>query len=83
MTPQRRKLIDSCFSFRFSAQYMIDASSTESITTAFEAIGYKAGIAEPDKIKVIQWLCSQEDDWVLFFDNADDPGVELASFFPN
>ncbi|KAJ7655453.1 hypothetical protein B0H17DRAFT_849465, partial [Mycena rosella] len=30
----------------------------------------------------LQWLKSKPDDWLLFFDNADDPKIDLNKYFP-
>ncbi|KAJ7083582.1 hypothetical protein C8R44DRAFT_652043, partial [Mycena epipterygia] len=30
----------------------------------------------------LQWLQSKEDEWLLFFDNADDPKINLNDYFP-
>jgi hypothetical protein len=39
----------------------------------------KAGTSWKD---ALGWLASKQDDWLLFFDNADDPKINLNSFFP-
>ncbi|KAJ7431101.1 hypothetical protein FB451DRAFT_1157346 [Mycena latifolia] len=30
----------------------------------------------------LQWLRSKQDEWLLFFDNADDPRINLNNYFP-
>ncbi|KAJ7101145.1 hypothetical protein C8R44DRAFT_576990, partial [Mycena epipterygia] len=30
----------------------------------------------------LQWLRSKQDEWLLFFDNADDPKINLNNYFP-
>ncbi|KAJ7484114.1 hypothetical protein FB451DRAFT_1083488 [Mycena latifolia] len=30
----------------------------------------------------LQWLKSKQDEWLLFFDNADDPKINLHNYFP-
>ncbi|KAJ7690250.1 hypothetical protein B0H17DRAFT_897987, partial [Mycena rosella] len=30
----------------------------------------------------LQWLKSKPDEWLLFFDNADDPNIDLNQYFP-
>ncbi|KAJ7101079.1 hypothetical protein C8R44DRAFT_946531, partial [Mycena epipterygia] len=30
----------------------------------------------------LQWLQSKQDEWLLFFDNADDPKLNLNNYFP-
>ncbi|KAJ7202417.1 hypothetical protein GGX14DRAFT_654474, partial [Mycena pura] len=30
----------------------------------------------------IQWFTAQNDEWLLFFDNADEPNIDLNKFFP-
>jgi hypothetical protein len=61
---------------------MIDASSPELINNALKDIGAEAGISDPTPSKTRQWLSSLQDNWLLLFDNADDPSVNLRDFFP-
>lgn len=61
---------------------MVDASTKESISSSFEAIGRDAGLLEPDVPSMLRWFCSKEEDWALLFDNADNPNIDLDSFFP-
>jgi hypothetical protein len=30
----------------------------------------------------LKWLASTQEDWLLFYDNADDPKINLNSFLP-
>jgi hypothetical protein len=30
----------------------------------------------------LKWLCNRCEDWLLFFDNADDPEINMNNFFP-
>ena len=62
-------------------RYMIDASSKKSIEESFEAIGGDIDI-QGDPTVVRRWLSRLKEEWVLLFDNADDPSVPLQSFFP-
>lgn len=70
-------------STRFTRKYFIDASSTERINTHLEDIGLEAKISEsPQATDTLSWLQSLDEDWLLFFDNADDPEIDLRPFFP-
>ena len=62
-------------------RYMIDASSKKSIEESFEAIGSEIGI-DGNTNSVIRWLSRLKEEWILLFDNADNPNVPLKSFFP-
>ncbi|KAJ6533755.1 P-loop containing nucleoside triphosphate hydrolase protein, partial [Mycena vulgaris] len=69
------------FSSHFSDIFLIDTSTTETIDTAFGAIAttQNAGNTTDDALK---WLRSKPAEWLLFFDNADDPRINLNKFFP-
>lgn len=59
---------------------MIDTSTRDTIETGLKNIAVtKAGSSSQD---ALGWLASKQDDWLLFFDNADDPKINLNSFFP-
>ena len=62
-------------------RYMIDASSKKSIEESFEAIGGEVG-SEGDARTVIQWLSRLKEEWILLFDNADDPSLPLRQYIP-
>ena len=70
---------------RFSKQhrYIIDASTEESLSESLTSVGNEIGIAAADSSKTLNWLSRTEEEWVLLFDNADDPKVRLHLFLPN
>ena len=53
------------------------------INDSFVIIGQDAGIPNANLPKTLQWLREKQEDWVLFFDNADEPHLKLRSFFLN
>ncbi|KAJ6468167.1 hypothetical protein DFH09DRAFT_506627 [Mycena vulgaris] len=68
-------------SARFSDIFLIDTSSTETIDTGLKNIAatQNAGSTAQDGLN---WLSSTPAGWLLFFDNADDPKIDLNNFFP-
>ncbi|KAJ7458472.1 hypothetical protein FB451DRAFT_579993 [Mycena latifolia] len=68
-------------SSRFSEIFLIDASTLETIDTGLKNIAAtkSAGSTAQD---ALQWLSSQPKEWMLLFDNADDPKINLHKFFP-
>ncbi|KAJ6463168.1 hypothetical protein DFH09DRAFT_1295881 [Mycena vulgaris] len=69
------------FSSHFSDIFLIDASTTEIIDIGLKNIAStrNAGDTAQDGLK---WLSSNPAEWLLFFDNADDPKINLNKFFP-
>jgi hypothetical protein len=67
--------------FRFTKQFFIDASSQQTLDTAFKniAIANKIGNSFQD---ALSWLVTQIKEWMLLFDNADDTSINLFPFFP-
>ncbi|KAJ6450482.1 hypothetical protein C8R45DRAFT_1083915 [Mycena sanguinolenta] len=65
----------------FTDQLLVDASNTDTIETALRNIAMtkKAGNSWKD---ILFWLASRHEEWLLFFDNADDPQINLNQFFP-
>ncbi|KAJ6533869.1 hypothetical protein DFH09DRAFT_1284320 [Mycena vulgaris] len=65
----------------FTKQFFINASSLQTLDTAFKniAISHKIGKTSED---ASLWLISLIEEWMLFFDNADDPNIDLFQFFP-
>ncbi|KAJ7888025.1 hypothetical protein B0H13DRAFT_1888574 [Mycena leptocephala] len=66
---------------RFTRQFFINASSLQTLDTALKniAIAHKIGTSSEDGLL---WLISQREEWILLFDNADDPSIDLFPFFP-
>ncbi|KAJ6488932.1 P-loop containing nucleoside triphosphate hydrolase protein [Mycena sanguinolenta] len=65
----------------FTGQFLVDTSSTETIETSLKNIvtAEKIGNSSHD---ALTWLASRHEDWLLFFDNADDPQINLHRFLP-
>ncbi|KAJ6547944.1 hypothetical protein DFH09DRAFT_1281699 [Mycena vulgaris] len=66
---------------RFSDIFLIDTSTTETIDTGLKNIAatQNAGSTAQDSL---DWLSSKPAEWLLFFDNADDPNINLNNYFP-
>ncbi|KAJ7819756.1 FabD/lysophospholipase-like protein, partial [Mycena olivaceomarginata] len=66
---------------QFTKQFFINASSQQTLDTAFKniAIAHKIGNSLQD---ALSWLITQIEEWMLLFDNADDTNINLYPFFP-
>ncbi|KAJ7823128.1 P-loop containing nucleoside triphosphate hydrolase protein [Mycena olivaceomarginata] len=65
----------------FTDKIMVDASTPETIDTGLKnlATAWKIGNSSGD---ALQRLASKQEQWLLFFDNTDDPTINLNQFFP-
>ncbi|KAJ6459253.1 hypothetical protein C8R45DRAFT_1221413 [Mycena sanguinolenta] len=65
----------------FNDQLFLDASTTETIQNGLRHIttAKGAGAASQD---ALAWLVGRHEGWLLFFDNADDPEINLNQFIP-
>ncbi|KAG5340132.1 hypothetical protein C0989_002752 [Termitomyces sp. Mn162] len=68
---------------RFSMIYMIDAYSQASIEQLLVMVAQNAQLAQNTPKAALEWLCHQKTEWLMIFDNADDPKVDLWKFIPN
>ncbi|KAJ7215957.1 P-loop containing nucleoside triphosphate hydrolase protein [Mycena pura] len=66
---------------RFSSAFLIDTSSKETIDIGLKNIAFKKKIGETAEA-AIQWLTSKHEEWLLLFDNADDPNIDMNKFLP-
>ncbi|KAJ7467926.1 P-loop containing nucleoside triphosphate hydrolase protein, partial [Mycena latifolia] len=75
------KFIDETAS-KFSDIFLIDASTPETIDTGLKRIVATKNIGDTAQ-NALDWLRSKQNEWLLFFDNADDPKIDLHNFFPH
>ena len=67
---------------RLSHVFWVDASSEESITTSLRGIysvsAVQASCLDDSVESVLQWMSSIREEWMIVFDNADDPPVYVV-----
>lgn len=65
----------------FSDIFFVDTNTIETIDTGLKniAIAKHAGNSCHD---ALQWLVEKPEEWLLFFDNANDPKIDLNGFIP-
>ncbi|KAJ7754781.1 hypothetical protein B0H16DRAFT_1458827 [Mycena metata] len=68
-------------SFRFSDIFFIDTSTIATIETGLKNIAILKDFGESPEDGLL-WLTSKAEEWLLFFDNADDPGINLNDHIP-
>lgn len=66
---------------RFWGIFFIDASSVSAAEQGLLAISRKCSV-EQSVEGIRRWLSNQNRPWLLIFDNADDPQLDIARFFP-
>jgi hypothetical protein len=65
---------------RFTHNFFLDASSIETLKSGLANIAVTQSIGR-DHQDALLWLAHQAE-WLLIFDNADDPNINLYHFFP-
>ncbi|KAJ7019311.1 P-loop containing nucleoside triphosphate hydrolase protein, partial [Mycena alexandri] len=65
----------------FSDTFLVDASTLDTINTGLKNIAVSKGVGDSTQ-DALKWLQSKHERWLLFFDNSDDPGINLHEFFP-
>jgi hypothetical protein len=66
----------------FSDVFFIDASTAQTINTGLKNNAIRKNIGESADDAIL-WLAGQYEEWLLLFDNADDPNLNLSQFFPS
>jgi hypothetical protein len=61
--------------------FLVDASTSRTISSDLEAVAPAEGIGET-KDDTLLWLSGHCEEWLLLIDNADDTTVNLRDFFP-
>jgi hypothetical protein len=61
---------------------MIDASSASTLETGLKNIAVSFGIGSAHQ-DALRWFTGKRDKWMLFFDNADDPTINLNVYLPH
>jgi tetratricopeptide (TPR) repeat protein len=67
---------------RYWGVFWIDASKDENVDSGYAAIGTQAGVGAT-KTSAIHWLSKRKLPWLLVLDNADDPDIDISSYFPS
>ncbi|KAJ7309224.1 hypothetical protein DFH08DRAFT_944303 [Mycena albidolilacea] len=73
-------LQDSQAHHRFSEIFYIDATSEQTIETDLKTVA-PAVVGESNEA-ILHWLAGKQEEWLLFFDNADDVQLDISKFFP-
>jgi tetratricopeptide (TPR) repeat protein len=68
---------------RFWGVFWIDMASRDTVEASFRDIAETLGVAEKSSKAVKQHLSMCEDKWLLIFDNADDPKLEIFHYLPS
>ncbi|KAJ7028620.1 P-loop containing nucleoside triphosphate hydrolase protein [Mycena alexandri] len=65
----------------FTNIFFVDASTVEAINTGFKNIAKLQCVGDVSN-DAVKWLVTQYEDWLIFFDNADNPKLDLHKFPP-
>ncbi|KAJ7711348.1 P-loop containing nucleoside triphosphate hydrolase protein [Mycena metata] len=65
----------------FSNVFLVDTSKVETIDTGLKGIAVSKSVGNSAQ-DALMWLQSSDDKWLLFFDNSDDPKINLNDFLP-
>ncbi|KAJ7840619.1 P-loop containing nucleoside triphosphate hydrolase protein, partial [Mycena leptocephala] len=65
----------------FADKFFLDASTAAAIDTGLKSIATLKNIGNTSQ-DALKWLANNQEDWLLFYDNADDPKIDLHRFIP-
>ncbi|KAJ7874133.1 P-loop containing nucleoside triphosphate hydrolase protein [Mycena leptocephala] len=68
-------------SSHFTDKFFLDGSTVETIDTGLKNIASMKNIGNSSQ-DALKWLTNNQEDWLLFYDNADDPRIDLHRFIP-
>ncbi|KAJ7714851.1 hypothetical protein B0H16DRAFT_512159 [Mycena metata] len=68
-------------SSHFSDIFFIDTSTITMIETGLKSIAVQKDFGDSPQDGLL-WLASKLEEWLLFFDNADDPNINLHDYIP-
>ncbi|KAJ6535505.1 P-loop containing nucleoside triphosphate hydrolase protein [Mycena capillaripes] len=74
-------LQESKVNHRFSEIFYIDATSEQTIEMDLQAISPAA--VGKSVAATLRWLAGKPEEWLLFFDSADNAKLDLSKFFPS
>ncbi|KAJ7158560.1 hypothetical protein C8R46DRAFT_1002214 [Mycena filopes] len=77
-TQTARKFIQDS-SAHFTSIFLVDASNPDTIESGLKTIAKPADSLDA----ALDWFKAKHENWLLFFDNADDPKLDLNRFIPN
>ncbi|KAJ7446618.1 P-loop containing nucleoside triphosphate hydrolase protein [Mycena latifolia] len=66
---------------QFTDIFLIDTSTLATIDAGLKNIATAKSAGDSSK-DALQWLTSKQEDWLIFFDNADDPNINLNEYLP-
>jgi hypothetical protein len=66
--------------FSFSEIFYIDATNEQTLKTDLEIIA--PAVVGKSAEASLHWLAGKQEEWLLFFDNADDVQLDISKFFP-
>jgi hypothetical protein len=65
----------------FTDRFFLDASTTATINTGLKSIATSKNVGSSSQ-DALNWLIRTQEDWLLFYDNTDDPNINLNPFLP-
>ncbi|TRM67411.1 hypothetical protein BD626DRAFT_544908 [Schizophyllum amplum] len=67
---------------RFSEVFYMDASTKDTLIADFKALAIAKEVGKRME-DALNWLARHNEEWLLFFNNADDPKLNIKQYFPS